>query len=136
MSQFQSPDYGSWDVIAEVAPKAKARGMDFFCWDYNNESRRMMQNMPNTAKVAGVDLYGRRMIGLCFNHPDYRAHQIGKIESYPRLPERPDDLRRSVRAAFDVGADGGVLAREYVEMWLANLNAAGDTLREIFAKQG
>jgi hypothetical protein len=84
LSQFRSSDYGDWDVIAEAAPKAKARGMDFFCWDYNNESRRMMQNMPNAAKVAEVDLYGRRMIGPCFNHPDYRAHQIGKIESYLR----------------------------------------------------
>ena len=41
-----------------------------------------------------------------------------------------------MRAAFEAGADGVVLAREYVEMWLANLSAAGDTLREIFAKQG
>jgi hypothetical protein len=63
LSQFRSPDYGNWDVIAEVAPKAKARGMDFFCWDYNNESRRMMQNMPNAAKTAEIDIVGRRMIG-------------------------------------------------------------------------
>jgi hypothetical protein len=41
-----------------------------------------------------------------------------------------------VRAAFDADADGVVLAREYVEMWLANLSAAGDTLHEIFAKRG
>ena len=58
--------------------------MDFFCWDYNNESRRMMQNMPNAPKTAEVDIYGRRMIGPCFNHPDYRSHQIGKVESYLR----------------------------------------------------
>src|SRR5215475_15044231 len=90
LSQFRSPDYGNWDVIAEVAPKAKARGMDFFCWDYNNESRRMMQNMPNAAKTAEVDILGRRMIGPCFNHPDYRAHQIGKIESYFR--QYPSDV--------------------------------------------
>jgi hypothetical protein len=49
---------------------------------------------------------------------------------------KPDDVRRSVRAAFDGGADGVVLAREYVEMWLANLTAAGETLREIFGKKG
>jgi hypothetical protein len=47
----------------------------------------------------------------------------------------PDDVRASVRAAFGAGADGVVLSREYVEMWNANLTAAGDTLREIFAKQ-
>ena len=45
---------------------------------------------------------------------------------------KPDDVRKSVRAAFEGGADGVVLAREYVEMWLANLQAAGDTLREVF----
>jgi len=28
-----------------------------------------------------------------------------------------------------------VLSREYVEMWLANLTAAGDTLKDIFAQQ-
>jgi hypothetical protein len=45
---------------------------------------------------------------------------------------KPDDVRRSIRAAFDAGADGVVLAREYVEMWMANLSAAGETLRQIF----
>jgi hypothetical protein len=48
---------------------------------------------------------------------------------------KPDDVRRSVRAAFEAGADGVVLAREYVEMWLANLSAAGETLREVFARR-
>jgi hypothetical protein len=28
-----------------------------------------------------------------------------------------------------------VLSREYVEMWQANLSAAGETLREIFSKR-
>jgi hypothetical protein len=45
----------------------------------------------------------------------------------------PDDVKRSIHAAFDAGADGVVLSREYVEMWLANLTAAGDALREVFA---
>jgi hypothetical protein len=47
---------------------------------------------------------------------------------------KPEDVRQAVKAAFGAGADGVVLSREYVEMWLANLSAAGDTLREIFAK--
>ncbi len=46
----------------------------------------------------------------------------------------PDDVRRSVRAALGAGADGVILSREYVEMWLANLSAAGDTLREIWGR--
>jgi hypothetical protein len=32
--------------------------------------------------------------------------------------------------------DKVVLSCEYVEMWLANLSAAGETLREIFARPG
>jgi hypothetical protein len=48
---------------------------------------------------------------------------------------KPDDVRRSLHAAFDAGADGVVLAREYVEMWLANLSAAGETLGQIFAQK-
>ena len=47
---------------------------------------------------------------------------------------KPDDVRQAVRAAIGAGADGVVLSREYVEMWLANLSAAGDTLREVWAK--
>jgi len=46
----------------------------------------------------------------------------------------PDGVEAEVRAAFAAGADGVVLAREYTEMWLKNLAAAGDATREIFAK--
>jgi hypothetical protein len=66
----------------------------------------------------------------------------GQVKIYPGIDidvptkltdkrTKPDDVRKSVRAAFD----GVVPAREYVEMWLANLKAAGDALREVF-KQG
>ena len=68
----------------------------------------------------------------------------GKVKIYPGIDidvptaltdkrTKPNDVRHAVRAAFGAGADGVVLSREYVEMWLANLSAAGDTLREIFA---
>jgi len=71
----------------------------------------------------------------------------GRVKIYPGIDidvptsltdkrTQPDDVRHSVRAAFDAGADGVVLSREYVEMWLANLSAAGETLREIFREKG
>jgi hypothetical protein len=82
LSDFRSPDYGKFNVITDVAPKVKARGMDFFCWDYNNESRRMIRNLTNASKVTEIDIYGRRRMTPCFNHPDYRAHLIGKVECY------------------------------------------------------
>jgi hypothetical protein len=47
----------------------------------------------------------------------------------------PDDVKHALEAAFAAGADGVVLSREYVEMFLANLTSAGETLRAIFAAQ-
>ena len=89
LRDFRAPDYGKFDVITDVAPKAKARGMDFFAWDYNNSPSIMSRSFPNLSKVAEIDVYGRRTNSPCFNHPDYRAHLIGKIESllsgYPDL---------------------------------------------------
>ncbi len=89
LKDFRCPDYGKFNVITDVAPKVKARGMDFFCWDYNNAVPLMNRNIPNFTTVAEIDLYGRRTTSPCFNHPDYRAHLTGKIESllsgYPEL---------------------------------------------------
>ncbi|HEY4046677.1 MAG TPA: hypothetical protein VGM27_07405 [Acidobacteriaceae bacterium] len=81
LTDFRARDFGKFNVIAEVAPKAKARGMDFFAWDYNNADPIMMRSMPNLPEVAEIDVYGRRTTSPCFNHPEYRAFLIGKIES-------------------------------------------------------
>jgi hypothetical protein len=82
LKDFRAPDYGKFNVIRDVAPKVKARGMDFFCWDYNNAVPSMNRRIPNLPQVAEIDVYGRRTTSPCFNHPDYRAHLSGKIESY------------------------------------------------------
>ncbi len=81
IKDFRSPDYGKFNVIAEVAPKAKARGMDFFAWDYNNAFPIMNRSIKNFTKVSEIDIYGRRTTSACFNNPDYRAHLGGKIQS-------------------------------------------------------
>ena len=46
----------------------------------------------------------------------------------------PEDVRKSIHAAFGAGANGVILSREYAEMWLKNLSAAGDALREVFGQ--
>lgn len=46
----------------------------------------------------------------------------------------PEGVKAEVEASFGAGADGIVLSREYTEMWLANLTAAGDASRAIFSK--
>lgn len=81
LRNFRCPDYGDFNVIEQVAPKVKARGMSFFAWDLNNAGEILNRVIPNYAEVAEVDVYGRRTIAPCFNHPDYQAFLSGKIES-------------------------------------------------------
>jgi hypothetical protein len=45
----------------------------------------------------------------------------------------PEDVSAAVRAAIDADAHGVVLSRDYSEMWLPNLAAAGTALHEAFA---
>lgn len=81
LKDFRSKDYGNFNVIAEVAPKAHARGMDFFAWDYNNADPVMARSIPGISDVAEIDVYGRRTTSPCFNHPAYQAFLTGKVES-------------------------------------------------------
>lgn len=91
LKDFRSPDEPNFNVITAVAPKMKARGMDFFAWDYNNAFPVMMRSIPGFTEVAEIDVYGRRTTSACFNHPNYRAHLTGKIESY--LSQYPTEVR-------------------------------------------
>jgi hypothetical protein len=90
LTDFRSRDEPDFNVITAVGPKMKARGMQFFAWDYNNAFPVMMLNIPGLTEVAEVDVYGRRTSSACFNHPNFRAHLTGKIESY--LSQYPSEV--------------------------------------------
>ncbi len=83
-----SPD--PFNVIAEVGPKMKALGMDFFAWDYNNTSPNMTALFPGFQDVCEVDIYGRRTDSACWNHPNYRAQLNARISTY--LLQYPDEV--------------------------------------------
>jgi hypothetical protein len=89
LKDFRVSGYGKFNVIEQVAPKAKARGMDFFAWDLNNPSPTLAHTAPNYAELGEIDLNGHRTTNPCFNNPDFRAYLSGKIESlligYPDL---------------------------------------------------
>lgn len=52
--------------------------------------------------LLGYNNESRRMIGPCSNHPDYRAHLIGKIESVrDKYPKRDQITRFPGSAAFE-----------------------------------
>jgi hypothetical protein len=90
LKDFRCGTYGKFNVIEEVAPKAHARGMDFFAWDLNNPGLDLNVSIPNYAEVAEIDLYGRRTTRPCFNNPDYRAFLTGKVESL--LSQYPSEV--------------------------------------------
>lgn len=89
LDDFRAPDYNRINIIREVVPKAKARGMDVFAWDYNNAYENMPLYMKNYQQVLEIDALGRRSNTPCFNNENYRGHLFGKIEdllkTYPEL---------------------------------------------------
>jgi len=89
LKNFRCDVYGNFNVIEAVAPRAHARGMDFFAWDLNNAGAVLNRVIPNYVEVSEIDIDGRRTERPCFNHPDYRAFLSGKVQSlllgYPDL---------------------------------------------------
>jgi hypothetical protein len=84
------------------------------------ETKRALQDVAGEAKIyPGIDI---------------DVPPLGAADVAAEKHTKPDDVKNSLHAAFGAGADGVVLSREYAEMWLANLSAAGDTLKEIFAQ--
>jgi hypothetical protein len=79
-----------FNVISEVGPKMKARGMDFIAWDYNNTNPYMAQLFPGFTDVCEIDVYGKRTDSACWNHPNYRAQLTGRVESY--LSQYPNEV--------------------------------------------
>lgn len=71
----------------------------------------------------------------------------GRVQIYPGIDidvptaegekhTSPDDVRSATLAALKAGANGVVLSREYHEMWLKNLSAAGEATRQAFKAAG
>ena len=78
IKEFRSFDDGKFNVISDVAPKMKARDMDYFALDFNNPFPVMMKTIPGYVEVAEVDMDGMRTTVPCYNHPSYRAIFAGQ----------------------------------------------------------
>ncbi len=79
LKDFRAPDLGGFDLLAAVLPKAKARGMQCYCWleDVYNP-----QLLPGFSQLAEIDIYGRRTDRACLNHPEVRHFLSGLVEDY------------------------------------------------------
>jgi len=80
LKDTRAPDHGDLDILAEVLPAAKKRGMKVICW-LEDVFRK---DVPNVEKVQERDLYGRVAETLCVNNPDYRNFLTGLVEDYAR----------------------------------------------------
>jgi hypothetical protein len=78
-----APDHGDLDILAEVLPAAKKRGMKVICWMEDV----FRPDLPNIENVQERDLYGRNMETLCVNSPDYRNFFTGLVEDFARSYE-------------------------------------------------
>jgi hypothetical protein len=80
LKSTRAPDHGDLDILAEVLPAAKKRGMKVICWLEDV----FRTDLPNIENVQERDLYGRNAETLCVNNPDYRNFLTGLVEDYAR----------------------------------------------------
>jgi hypothetical protein len=68
LKKTKAPDFGDYDVLAQVLPKAKQRGLRVYCW-YEDVFRT---DIPGVEPLREIDLEGRPTGTLCPLHPDYK----------------------------------------------------------------
>ena len=83
LKQTRARDHGDLDILREVLPKARQRGLKVFCSceDVWNSS------VPGVRELVEVDLYGRKAGGLCLFNPDVRQFWTSLVEDYCRSYE-------------------------------------------------
>ncbi|MBN8824509.1 MULTISPECIES: hypothetical protein [unclassified Spirosoma] len=68
--RFRAPDFGKLDIVAEVLPAAKKRGMKVIC--SIQDGFNYPADVPFVKEMAEVDLQGRQGGAMCFFQPDVR----------------------------------------------------------------
>ena len=76
------PEHPNWDILEEVLPEAKQRGMQSFAWIEESSYAQQLRNYPNFPKCLEVDAWGRPTQRPCFNNPDYRNWHLSIVEDY------------------------------------------------------
>ncbi len=76
----RAPDHGSLDIISEVLPGAKKRGMRTILWTEDV----WRYDIAGIEKLQEVDLYGKKVRRMCVNNPYHRNFLTGLVEDYTR----------------------------------------------------
>lgn len=77
---FRAPELGSYDVLEDVIPKARKRGMKTIAW-FEDVFRK---DLPGIAPMQEMNLQGERVATLSFDSPDYRNWLLGIVENWSR----------------------------------------------------
>jgi hypothetical protein len=84
IQNVRAPELGEFDILADVIPKAKARGMQTYCLFEEAYNPKLM---PGFDKIAEVDLNGRVGRSTCFNNPNARSFLEALVENWFRHNE-------------------------------------------------
>ena len=107
IKDIRAPELGDFDILADVIPKAKAKGMQTYALFEENYNPRLM---PNFEKIAEVDLYGRKGPTTCFNNPYARAFLTSMVSDWATNyaidgimweSERQGPLNNTIGASFN-----------------------------------
>jgi hypothetical protein len=107
IKDIRAPELGAFDILADVIPKAKARGMQTYALFEENYNPRLMANF---ASIAEVDLYGRTGGTTCFNNPNARAFLASMVADWVTNndidglmweSERQGPLNNTIGASFN-----------------------------------
>ena len=79
VKDFRAPELGGFDVLADVIPKARTRGMQVYCLFEEAYNPRLI---PNFEKIAEVDVYGRIGGSTCHNNPEARLFLTSTVKDW------------------------------------------------------
>src|SRR5262245_7814723 len=110
----KAPDHPDYDVIADVLPAARRRGMKVICW-FEDVFRSDVRGLEQAAEI---DLHGRRTTRTCPRNPNTRNFWLGMVEDYLRSydvdglmwgSERQGPLNNAIGASHGGGGNPGAV---------------------------
>jgi hypothetical protein len=79
IQNIRAPELGDFDILADVTPKARDRGMKVYCLF---EEAYNPSFMPNFEKIAEVDVYGKIGRSTCYNNPYARNFLTSMVQDW------------------------------------------------------
>jgi hypothetical protein len=106
----KAPDHRDYDLVADVLPAARRRGMKVYCW-FEDVFRRDLRGLDQAVEI---DLHGRPTTRTCPRNPNTRNFWLGMVEDDLRSydvdgvmwgSERQGPLNNAIGASHGGGGD-------------------------------